>query len=164
MKPFSFHHNPPMPSVAQSVWWPRLAALVLSALAAGSAVFWALKWPASQPATTLQTAAQQRRVAADPALVARALGANQAAQAAARPLASANNASRLALLGVVANSRQGGIALIAVDGKPARPFRVGAKVDGDWLLQSVAPRRAVLTPVAEGQAAVTLELPQAKGQ
>ena len=70
-------------------------------------------------------------------------------------------ASRFKLLGVAAPRRGGdrnGLALIAVDGKPARSFAVGAAVDGEMLLQSVHARGAQLG--ARGAAAqVTLELP-----
>ncbi len=161
----------------QSLWWPRLAAFGLSALAAGSAVFWVLKWPASQPATSLQSAASPISQGADRDVIARALGANAATPGAssssvarAAP-AVVDASSRMALVGVVANAKNGGSALISIDGKPARPFRVGAAVDGDWLLQSVAPRRAVLSSLGNGanssgaagaNNSVTLELPTLK--
>lgn len=72
-------------------------------------------------------------------------------------------ASRFKLVGVVApqtgeRSAGEGIALIAVDGKPPRPFRIGSKIDDTLVLQAVARRGATLGP-AEGLAAVRLELP-----
>jgi general secretion pathway protein C len=158
---------------------PALAALVLSALVAGSVVYWALKWPASRPATALQSTQLERVSGADPSHLARALGdlGLPAAAAPAAPLVAAPSiASRLSLVGVVANGRQGGTALISIDGKPARPFRVGAKVEGDWLVKSVAQRRAVLSlsetgpnnaakPGKTGDAGlVTLDLPVLKGR
>ncbi|MDB5881774.1 MAG: hypothetical protein JWP43_1652 [Ramlibacter sp.] len=93
---------------------------------------------------------------ADPATVARVLGFN-AAVATAAPAPSA--ASRFNLVGVVANRGHGGAALIAIDGKPPKPFRVGAPVDEGLVLQSVDARRAVLAPSAEAPPAVTLDLP-----
>jgi general secretion pathway protein C len=70
-------------------------------------------------------------------------------------------ASRFRLLGVAA-PRQGGdrsgLALIAVDGKPARSYMVGAAVDGDLVLQSVHPRGAKLGGHG-ADAQVSLELP-----
>jgi general secretion pathway protein C len=78
----------------------------------------------------------------DTALVAKALGASgplAAPDAPAPVLAS----SRFVLVGVVASGAQGA-ALIAVDGKPAKPFAVGATVGDDFVLQSVQPRQAVL--------------------
>lgn len=78
------------------------------------------------------------------------------AAAAAPPPADA----RFKLLGVVAargNARAGGVALIAVDGKPARAFKVGAAIDGDQVLQSVAPREVTIGPRG-GVATVSLQL------
>lgn len=67
-------------------------------------------------------------------------------------------ASRFALTGVVASSSQHGAALIAVDGKPAKPYAVGSRVGDEWVLQSVQPRRAVLVPAgAAGDASVASE-------
>jgi general secretion pathway protein C len=63
------------------------------------------------------------------------------------------------LVGVLADSLHGGAALISVDGKAAKPYRVGAMVDGNLVLQSVAARQAVLAAGADGSAQVTLELP-----
>jgi general secretion pathway protein C len=72
-------------------------------------------------------------------------------------------ASRFKLVGVMAprSEERGtgeGIALIAVDGKPPRPFRVGATIDDRLVLQAVARRGATLGP-AQGLASVRLELP-----
>ena len=52
-----------------------------------------------------------------------------------------------------------GAALIAVDGKPARPYRVGTKIEEGVVLQAVAPRKAMLGPAADAPAAFTLEMP-----
>ena len=77
-------------------------------------------------------------------------------------MALVNPSTRFALIGVIAGQGAGGAALIAVDGKPAKPFRVGGVVDGDLLLQSVAPRRAELAPRMDGPAAFALEMPVRK--
>jgi general secretion pathway protein C len=91
----------------------------------------------------------------DPAAIARLLGA---VPAAATPVASLS--SRFQLLGIVADADGGGAALIAVDGKPPKPYRVGALVDENFLLQSVDPRHATLGASRSASAAVTLELPR----
>ena len=140
---------------------PRLVAglltLALWALVAGSALFWWLR--AGQLAAPLQAPlAGGPTVAAtvDSTQVARALGATPAAQAVAS--AAPDVAGRLALRGVVTHGGRGA-ALISVDGKLARPVRVGAPVDGlegDWRLRSVAPRAVVL--VAGGRE-LRLEMP-----
>ena len=51
-----------------------------------------------------------------------------------------------------------GLALIAVDGKPAKAFAVGARLDSDLVLQSVGLRTASIGP-AQGARSVLLELP-----
>ena len=90
----------------------------------------------------------------------RLLGADPApvvAAAAPEPQADA----RFSLIGVVsprgAQPVREGVALIAVDGKPARAFRVGAVVDGQTVLQSVQARGADLGP-RDGPAQIALRL------
>jgi general secretion pathway protein C len=71
------------------------------------------------------------------------------------------NASRFVLTGVVAaTAKSQGIALIAVDGKPARPYRIGGQVTDGVVLQSVDSRLAVLASEADAPAGLTLELPK----
>jgi general secretion pathway protein C len=95
-------------------------------------------------------------VTVDPTSVARSLGAvNTPVAAAATPDA----ASRFVLQGVIADTDGQGAALIAVDGKPARPFRVGASIGDSYVLQSVGARAASLGAGARGPAAFTLKLP-----
>lgn len=91
---------------------------------------------------------------ADSEAVARALGAQVAAvQTAAAPAPAA----RLQLLGVVVQGRQQGAALIAVDGQPPRPWRVGAEVADGLFLQSIDRQSARLGETRSGP--VTMELP-----
>jgi general secretion pathway protein C len=74
--------------------------------------------------------------------------------------------ARYTLAGVMAVGRDGhtGVALIATDGQKAKPYRVGADVDGRWRVQSVSARTVVLSPLpsvvhAESQGPMTLTLP-----
>ncbi|MCM2252950.1 MAG: general secretion pathway protein C [Ramlibacter sp.] len=131
------------------------ATFVLWGLVAASAVYWGLKLttrPAAVPAAVL---AARTPPATDPLAVARLLGASPVAVAAA-PAPSL--ASRFSLVGVVASRSRQGAALIAVDGKPPKPFRVGAALDEGIVLQSVENRRAVLAS-ADGAPVLTLDLP-----
>ncbi|MFL6692855.1 MAG: type II secretion system protein N [Ramlibacter sp.] len=146
-----------MVRMRDSNWAVRGMTFLLWAAAAASAVAWGLKLgtPASQG--PLGASAYRPPPAPDPALVARLLGqvqGNAPAAAAAPPLSS-----RFSLVGVVADRTQQGAALIAVDGRPAKPFRVGSVVDEGLVLQSVQPRRAVLGASVNGPAVVTLDLP-----
>jgi general secretion pathway protein C len=149
-----FNDNRRMPTISYDRWWAHGLTLLVWALAAASVVFWALKFvpgPSAPSAQPLPDAG----AAADPQAVARLLGANLRG-----PATASAGASRYTLLGVVADRDHQGAALIAVDGQPPKPYLVGAKVDGDLLLQSVAPRRALLGPGADAPASVTLDLPE----
>ena len=67
---------------------------------------------------------------------------------------------RFTLIGVLSGrSSGGGAALIAVDGKPAKPFRVGAAVDEGLVLQALGPRQAQLGGQMGGPATLTLDMP-----
>jgi general secretion pathway protein C len=138
----------------------RLATLVLWLLAAGSCVYWGLRMaPRATPAAV--AAPSRPAFAADPAAVARFLGASPVlASGPTQPAVSL--ASRFTLTGVVASRSNRGAALIAIDGKPARPYRVGAPIDEGLVLQSVEGRRAVIAATAGGPPVLTLELPPVK--
>lgn len=91
----------------------------------------------------------------DSAAVARALGAQPRAPAAAgEPVA----APRYRLLGLVDQPGQQGAALIEVDGKP-RPFVVGDRLGGDLVLQSVERRAVRLGLSVDGPTTQELTLP-----
>jgi general secretion pathway protein C len=142
----------------------RLFAFVTWGAVGASAVFWALRLGVEAPRAPSFT------TPVGPATAmrgdwSRVLGAPPQAGAAAdgdtgvvdEPAA----APRLRLLGVVAPktpSDRDGVALIAVDDKPARAFRVGAVVDGQTVLLAVHRRGASLGP-RDGTATVELELP-----
>ena len=146
-----------MVSNSQNRWVVAGTTFALWALVAASAVYWGLKLasrPAAVPAAPLAVRAP---VPVDSTAVARLLGATPAAAAPVPSLAS-----RFALVGVVANRSRRGAALIAVDGKPPKPFRVGTAVDEGLVLQSVEARRAVLAASAGAPPALTLDLPPAR--
>jgi general secretion pathway protein C len=124
---------------------------------------WGLRWMGRGPLVAEPVAAVPA-LEVDAAAVARALGEKAPTPAAVAPMPDA--ASRLVLRGVVAAAPQGaahgggmassGVALIAVDGQRARPYRVGAVVDGRWRVASVG-RGTVVLDTAEGAASsVTL--------
>jgi len=137
-------------------WHAPVATTGLWALAAGAAVFWGLRL--ASPAEPVAAAATMPRaaVSADADAVARLLGAVSASDAAP---AAPEAASRFALSGVVADPFNQGAALISIDGKPPRPFRVGSRVGDNYVLQSVGVRAATLGTSAQGPAAFTLQLP-----
>lgn len=138
-------------------WGVRLVTFVLWALAAASAVYWGLHLSAP-PAGLAVPAAAAAPLAPDVQAIARLLGVGSAVVAVpTAPVASVS--SRFALLGVLAGrSSGGGAALIAVDGQPAKPFRLGAVVDAGLVLLALGPRQAQLG-AAGGPASLTLEMP-----
>lgn len=137
-------------------WHAPLATTGLWALAAGAAVFWALRLASPTDAVAAAATMPRPSVAADSDSVARLLGVLPESRTA--PVAP-EAASRFALSGVVADPSKQGAALISIDGKPPRPFRVGSIVGESYVLQSVGLRSATLGMHADGPAAFTLQLP-----
>ena len=151
------NHNPRMVTNTYSKWGVRLGTLVLWAAAGASVVYWGLRLSAPSSASTAPAVAPAP-VAMDAQALARLLGAAPAAPGVAAP--AAPTASRFTLIGVLSGrSSGGGAALIAVDGKPAKPFRVGAAVDEGLVLQALGPRQAQLGASMGGPATVTLDMP-----
>ena len=138
-------------------WMLRAATFLLWAGAAGCAVFWGLRLAAPASGALVATVDGGGPAAADPVAVARLLGASSGPLAAV-PVAAL--ASRFTLLGVLAGRDSGGAALIAVDGKPARPVRVGGTLEEGLVLQSLSGRTAVLGADRDGPGTVTLEIKQ----
>ena len=151
----TFHDNPRMQQPDVARWIRRAATTVLWALAVGSIVFWGLRLAAPPAAAAYAPLAAAPGPQADPSAVGRALGAVTDA-----PVAVVAAPTRFTLLGVVAGRSSGGTALIAVDGQPARPFRVGSTVVPGFVLESVSPRRVVLgTDGSSGGRSLTVEMP-----
>ena len=143
------------------LWWLRIATFSLAALAAASAAYWVLKWIAVAPTGAEAAQVYAAPAQTDPQVVARLLGGGlPGAASAPQGAVPASAASRFKLSGVVANRAQGGYALIAVDGKPAKPYRVGAQVDDALVLHSVAARSAALAASRDAPVSFTLELPK----
>jgi len=144
---------------SSATWTARGATFGLWLLAAASAVFWGLKVGGGSQLRAVPAPAARLVEPADPVVIARLLGSTPAAAAGpvvAPPVATL--ASRVQLLGVAAGAHSGrGAAVISIDGKPARPYRVGAFLDEGLVLQSVHGRQATLRQ-ADGTT-LTLDLP-----
>lgn len=135
------------------LWRLRAVTFVLAALAAASAAYWVLKI-SSRGSVAASVAAADSGAVLDAQAVVRALGGSSAPATGA---ATAPARNPYVLMGVLADRSQAGAALISIDGKPAKPYTVGARVDGDWVLQAVAGRTAVLA--GAGDTRLELELP-----
>ncbi len=137
----------------------RLFAFAIWALVAAGLMFWGLRLFASSPVAPTYTvsALDGQGLRGDLARVF-GEGAPVATVAAAPP---APEASRFKLVGVAAPRDAnvvGGLALISVDGKPARAINVGRTIDDGWILQSVNRRGARLSSNL-GANTVDLEIP-----
>jgi general secretion pathway protein C len=93
----------------------------------------------------------------DVSAAARSLGAAPLQVPAAPTLAN-----RFQLQGVMAGGPDAGAALISVDGKPAKPYRVGAVVVDGLVLQSAQGRRVSLGSAMDGPQTLALDLPVKK--
>jgi general secretion pathway protein C len=142
----------------------RLSAFVIWSLVGATAVFWVMRLAARPPQVPAYAVAvgNSAAVRGDLGRLFGVAPRPAAGQQAAAPEAP----SRFKLVGVMAprnptvQAEPGqGVALIAVDGKPAKPYAVGARLDSDLVLQSVGLRTASLGP-ARGGRSVVLELPR----
>lgn len=144
----------------------RLIALLVWALAAASVVFWAMRL-----VTTAAPVPEGTRLAMNGPLaggdLSRLLGAPriEAGPAVAAPPPAA---SRFKLTGIVSTSSRRnhdgqagpGVAIISIDGAPAKAYRVGDVIDGQLALWSVALRSARIGDRSGGGSeAFVLELP-----
>jgi general secretion pathway protein C len=152
----------------QKNWVIRLATFALWLLAVGGAVYWALKF-VQGTATPANAAVVTAPVAAsvDSQALARGLGGglgDSAVASAPAPVPepfSGILATRFVLSGVIqGGSARQSLALIAVDGKPARPYRVGAQLADGVVLRSVLRRQVTVAATTGKAGAVTLELPK----
>jgi general secretion pathway protein C len=138
----------------------RWFTFVLWAVVAASAVAWGLKLFVTAPPVP-----REARVAdAGQALrgdVTRVLGADAPPPAATEAAPAPVEDARFQLVGVVAprspKAAREGLALIAVNGKPPKAFRVGAAVDGQTVLKAVRARGADLGP-RDGAITIALQI------
>lgn len=148
---------------APASWTVRGATFALWALVGLTFVFWALKLAGGPSRFDLPAPPPRAVAAADAQAIARLLGSGADAAAAGSSAPVATLASRFQLVGVAAGAESGGgAAVISVDGKPARPYRVGTVIDEGLVLQSVQARSATLAAHRDGPPLLTLELPPLK--
>jgi general secretion pathway protein C len=140
-----------------NAWLLKALTAAVWAGVAFSAVSWGLRWTAGGQASAAAMAAPQTLADVDAMAVARSLG-TVTVQAAAAP----SVASRFQLIGVLDGGTNAGAALIAVDGKPAKPFRVGAVVADGLVLQGTEAKRVSLGADLLGPSVLMLDLPAKK--
>ena len=152
----------------------RLLTLLVWTLVAASALAWAWRFqpvPVAAPGRaqaggTLVDGADGEGLApaARAQTLARLLGAGRGTDAdTGLPDQALASSARLTLQGVIADaSGAAGVALIAIDGKAARAYRVGASLEAGLVLQALGPRSASLRGT-EGLFVLQMALPAALG-
>ena len=148
-------------SPSRASWLLRGATLAVWLLVGSSLVFWGLRLlpaPGGNAPVPAPTPLSQPHAQA----MAPLLGV--AAAVPDHPTAHTLQAPRVTLLGVmVGHAANTGVALLAIDGKPPKPVRVGTELEPGMVVQSVHPREVRLGPSAEGPSTLTLTLPAAPG-
>jgi general secretion pathway protein C len=141
-------------------WLSRIVTFAVWTLMAISVAWWSLRFVGASATTVTAAALSAPPPGSDPADLARVFGPPIAAPVAAMAAAPAaiDPGARFALVGVVADRAKSGVAIISVDGKAARPYRVGSQIEESYKLKSVATRSAVLEPSASAGAPFTLEI------
>ncbi|MDO8457602.1 MAG: hypothetical protein Q7T07_11910 [Burkholderiaceae bacterium] len=136
-------------------WSLRLITLTVWLVAVLCVVYWAMKFVTVKPVTA-NSAAIAPAVVVDSTAVAKLLGATNsiAGQTVITPASS-----NYALFGLAVTGSGTGVALIATDGKPAKPYRVGSNVADDWVLKSVSRTGVVLAASVSAPDGMKLELP-----
>jgi general secretion pathway protein C len=138
----------------------RIAALLIWAAVAASLAYWGLRWlappvgvPTHAAPVTLETGVRgdiQRLLT----------GPTRSAAPQANPSAASALGSRIKVIGVMAPApgQTAGVALLSIDGKPPKAYRVGAIVDGEMVLQGLSQRSAQIGP-QDGSAFLNVDLP-----
>lgn len=141
-----------------SSWTLRLFTLLIWLLVGLCAAYWAFKFVTTKTveATTAQSLPT---VEIDSKAVGKLLGATDVVAV----KATNTPASTKFVLFGLANSAGGqGYALIALDGKPAKPYRVGSLVADNLLLKSISKNGVILASSLKSPDGVTLDLPERK--
>ncbi len=133
----------------------RLTSLLVWAVVAYSAVVFGLRWGGDVPVDFAVAGSEQKQVLSD----VDALSVSKALGAAPVQSASASLASRFVLVGVMDGGPSQGVALISVDGKPAKPYRLGQTVSDGFVVVGTGPKKAELGPQLGVASSLVLELP-----
>ncbi len=121
------------------------------------AAYWAFKFVTTKPVEATAAMATSA-VVVDSKAVAKLLGATD--NIAAKPVSAPT--VKLALFGLATTATGHGVALIATEDKPAKPYRVGAKVTDDLVLKSISKVDAVLAASITAPESQKLSLPDRK--
>jgi general secretion pathway protein C len=137
----------------------RLLSLLVWALVGATGVFWGLKLFSKGSGLPPSVAMPASAVVGGD--LSKLLGDSAAAEAEDTPEVAAGS-DRFHLVGVVAPTGRAastqGVALIAIADQPAKAWKTGAVIEGDWVLLSVGRRSAQIGPRG-GPATAEISLP-----
>ena len=139
----------------------RLSAFFIWAAVAVSVAFWGLRWLAKPMAIPVNAVPVSMESGATGDFRKLLAGPPVAEESVIDPGAQSALAGRIRLQGAFASgnaSGEGGVALLALDGQPARAYRTGQLIDGDMVLQSVDVGGVRIGPRGEAPV-LTLPLP-----
>lgn len=136
----------------------RLTSLLVWAVVAYSAVVFGLQWGGGEPVDAVVAGSEQKQFSPD----VDSLSVSKALGVAPVQSASASLASRFVLVGVMDGGPSQGVALISVDGKPAKPYRLGQTVSDGLVVVGTGPKKAELGPQMGVASSLVLELPLKK--
>jgi len=142
-------------------WKLRLATCALWTLAGASATYWGLRLSAlpHERANTTATALPTEPLTIDAKSLARLLGGSQNTAVASPTTAPPAPSNRLVLQGILAGTQSSsGAALIAINGQPAKPYRIGAEITPGLVLQSLERKQARLGTTVQGKAVLVLDI------
>lgn len=141
-----------------NAWTLPLFTLFIWLLAGFCASYWVLKFVTTKPlvATTAQSLPN---AAIDTKAIAKLLGAVEGEVN--KPM-NVVPSTKFVLSGLAFTTGGRGVALIALDEKPAKPYRVGSLVADDLVLKSISKNSAVLGSSMKSPDALTLEMPERK--
>jgi general secretion pathway protein C len=141
-----------------NTWTLRLFTFIVWVAVGLCAAYWAFKFITTKPVEATAAIAAPA-VVVDTKAVAKLLAATDGIAAkATTTLASV----KLTLFGLATTRSGQGVALIATEDKPAKPYRVGAKVTDDLVLKSISKVDATLAASATAPDGQKLELPSRK--
>ena len=141
-----------------NTWTLRTFTFLVWVAVGACAAYWAFKFVTTKPIEATAAIAAPAAVV-DTKAVAKLLGAtdNIAAKAINAP-----STIKLALFGLATTASGDGVALIATEDKPAKPYRVGAQVTDDLVLKSISKVDAILAASTTAPESQKLSLPDRK--
>lgn len=150
--------TPTKANTSSNSWTLRLFTLVVWLAVGLCAAYWAFKFVTTKHVEAT-AALPAPTVAVDSEAVGKLLGATDIV---AVKVINTPASTKFVLFGLASTARGQGVALIALDGKPARPYRVGSLVADDLVLKSISKTGVILAVSLQAAEGMTLELPQLK--